>query len=154
MTKTTPKMVTVESTTDPSVVPINNQLVEGDELNVGMVPMGSYRVSVIGEGYKQHTFKIDVVDKDKRWNLILSPYTYTLDIYIANEQIGLSAYTLKITDKIRGVTYTVSNDQGTNKYLQGLPYSDYKLEIMEGSYTHLSQTDFTLNRAMTVTLSK
>lgn len=153
MTKTTPKMVTITSTTDPSVVPINNQLVEGDTLNVGRVPMGNYRISVIGEGYRQHNFKIDV-DKDRTWNLTLEPYTYTLDIYIANEQIGLSSYTLKLTDKIREVTYIVSNDQGTNKYLQGLPYSDYKLEIMEGSYTHLSQTDFTLNRAMTVTLSK
>lgn len=153
MTKTTPKMVTVESTTDPSVVPIDNQLVEGDTLNVGSVPLGTYDVSIIGDGYRQQNATLEV-EKDTTRTVTLLPNTYELHIAIANGQVGLSDYTLKLTDKIREVTYTVSNDQGTNKYMQGLPYSDYKIEIMEGSYTHLSQTDFTLNRAMTVTLSK
>lgn len=153
MTKTTPKMVTVKSKSDPSVSPINNQQVEGDTLNVGTVPIGTYDVSISGDGYSQQGLAVDV-QKDTTMTVRLAPYTYELNIAIANEQIGMSAYTLKLTDKIRELTYTLSNDQGTDKHVQGLPYSDYKLEITSGSYTHLSQTDFTLNRATTVTLSK
>lgn len=153
MTKTTPKMVTVKLKSDPSVIPINNQQVEGDTLNVGTVPIGTYDVSISGDGYSQQGLAIDV-QKDTTMTVRLAPYTYELNIAMANEQIGLSAYTLKLTDKIRELTYTLSNDQGTDKNVQGLPYSDYKLEITSGSYTHLSETDFTLNRATTVTLSK
>lgn len=146
-------MVTVTSLSDPSVVPINNQLVEGDTLNVGSVPLGTYDVSIIGDGYRQQNATLEV-EEDATRTVTLLPNTYELDIVIADEQVGLSDYTLKLTDKIREDTYILSNDMGTDKHIQGLPYSDYKLEIMLGSYTHLSKTDFTLNRKTTITLSK
>ena len=115
--------------------------------------MGAYDVSIIGDGYRQQNATLEV-EEDTTKTVTLLPNTYELDIVIANGQVGLSAYTLKLTDKIREVTYTLSNDKGTDKHIQELPYSDYKLEITVGSYTHLSQTDFTLNRKTTITLSK